>query len=71
MSSPTPAHVSPLPCRGATLGRYDGRIARCNGDGTVDVAYDDGDYEESVNPQYVRARVRGDARLGSGLCGPR
>ena len=53
------------------MGRYDGRIARCNGDGTVDVAYDDGDYEESVNPQYVRARVRGDARLGSGLCGPR
>ena len=48
------------------MGRYQGRIARCNVDGTVDVSYDDGDYEASVKPQCVSVRQGPGWAIGPG-----
>ena len=35
---------------------YPGTVAAVNADGTYRVAYDDGDEEDSVAPEYVRLR---------------
>ena len=44
---------------------YPGKISRVNANGSVDIAYDDGDAEKGVDSKLVR-RVVGGAKSGGG-----